>query len=78
MRITSDDIITSYWLPDKYKTKLDYILDLIDDKELTNKYDIWSKSNSMMKSLLRFAFGFNYKVFNEEIYKRVLYLRIYS
>jgi hypothetical protein len=78
MRIASNDIITSYWLPDKYKTKLDYILDLIDDKELTNKYDIWSKSNSMMKSLLRFAFGFNYKVFNEEIYKRVLYLRIYS
>jgi hypothetical protein len=78
MRITSNDITTSYWLPDKYKTKLDYILDLIDDKELTNKYDIWSKSNSMMKSLLRFAFGFNYKVFNEEIYKRVLYLRIYS
>jgi hypothetical protein len=78
MRITSDDIITSYWLPDKYKTKLDYILDLIDDKELTNKYDIWSKSNSMMKSLLRFVFGFNYKAFNEDIYKRVLYLRIYS
>lgn len=78
MRITSNDIITSYWLPDKYKTKLDYILDLIDDKELTNKYDIWSKSNSMMKSLLRFVFGFNYKAFNEDIYKRVLYLRIYS
>jgi hypothetical protein len=78
MKITSDDIITTYWLPDKYKTKLDYILDLIDDEELSKKYKEWSKSNSMMKALLRFAFGFNYKVFNEDIYKRVLYLKIYG
>jgi hypothetical protein len=78
IKIASDDLITTYWLPDKYKTKLDYILDLIDDEELTNKYKEWSKSNSMMKALLRFAFGFNYKVFNEDIYKRVLYLKIYS
>ena len=78
MKIKSDDIITTYWLPDKYKTKLDYILDLIDDEELTNKYDKWCGSNSMMKSLLRFAFGFNYNTFDKDIYKRVLYLKIYD
>jgi len=77
MKITSDDIISKYWLPDKYKKKLDYILDLIDDEELSKNYKEWSKSNSMMKALLRFAFGFNYKVFNEDIYKRVLYLKIF-
>jgi hypothetical protein len=78
MKISSDDLITTNWLPDKYKTKLDYILDLIDDEELNKKYKECGRSNTMMKALLRFAFGFNYKVFNEDIYKRILYLKIFS
>jgi hypothetical protein len=78
MKIESNDTITRYWLPDKYKERLNYILDLIDDEELTNKYKEWTISNSMMKDLLKFTLSFNYNIFNEDIYKRVLYLKIYS
>jgi len=78
MKIDKEDVITTYWLPDKYQTKLDYVLDLIDNDELTNKYKEWSGSNSMMKQLLRFAYGFDYKSFGEYIYKRALYLKIYG
>ena len=62
----------------KYKDKLDYILNLIDDEELTNSYEVWTKSSSMMKDILRFAYGFDYTLFNEDIYKRILYNKIFS
>jgi hypothetical protein len=78
MKIDTEDAITVNWLQDKYKTKLDYILNLIDDEELTSKYNIWGQSNSMMIAIVRFAYGFDYTIFNEDIYKRVLYNRIFS
>ena len=77
LKIESEDTIP-YWPEDKYKNKLDYILNLIDDEELTNSYTTWTKSNSMMKDIIRFAYGFDYTIFNEDIYKRVLYNRIFS
>ena len=77
IRIDAEDT-TTYWPESKYKDKLDYILNLIDDEELTNSYEVWTKSNSMMKDILRFAYGFDYTLFNEDIYKRILYNRIFS
>lgn len=77
LKIESEDTIP-YWPEDKYKNKLDYILNLIDDEELTNSYTTWTKSNSMMKDIIRFAYGFDYTIFNEDIYKRVLYNRIFN
>lgn len=78
MEIKADDILTTYWLDNKYYDKLNYILDLIDNQELTDKYNAWYKSNSMMKALLQFTYGFDYTLFNEDIYKRILYNRIFS
>jgi hypothetical protein len=77
LKIESEDTIT-YWPDDKYKNKLDYILNLIDDEELTNSYNTWTKSNSMMKDIIRFAYGFDYTIFNEDIYKRILYNQVFS
>ena len=77
IRIDVEDT-TTYWPDDKYKNKLDYILNLIDDEELNSSYEVWTKSNSMMKDILRFAYGFDYTLFNEDIYKRILYNKIFS
>jgi len=77
IRIDVEDT-TTYWPESKYKDKLDYILNLIDDEELTNSYEVWTKSSSMMKDILRFAYGFDYTLFNEDIYKRILYNKIFS
>jgi hypothetical protein len=77
LKIESEDT-TTYWPDDKYKNKLDYILNLIDDEELTNSYEVWTKSNSMLKDFIRFAYGFDYTLFNEDIYKRILYNKIFS
>ena len=77
IRIDAEDT-TTYWPESKYKDKLDYILNLIDDEELTNSYKVWTKSSSMMKDILRFAYGFDYTLFNEDIYKRILYNKIFS
>lgn len=77
IRIDAEDT-TTYWPESKYKDKLDYILNLIDDEELTNSYEVWTKSSSMMKDILRFAYGFDYTLFNEDIYKRILYNKIFS
>ncbi len=77
IRIDAEDT-TTYWPESKYKDKLDYILNLIDDEELTNSYEVWTKSSSMMKDIIRFAYGFDYTLFNEDIYKRILYNKIFS
>ncbi len=54
------------------------MINLIDDEELTNSYEVWTKSSSMMKDIIRFAYGFDYTLFNEDIYKRILYNKIFS
>ena len=77
IRIDAEDT-TTYWPESKYKDKLNYILNLIDDEELTNSYEVWTKSSSMMKDIIRFAYGFDYTLFNEDIYKRILYNKIFS
>lgn len=77
LKIESEDT-TTYWPDAKYKNKLDYILNLIDDEELTNSYKVWIRSNSMTKDIIRFAYGFDYTIFNEDIYKRILYNKIFS
>ena len=69
--------VNEYWVDGKFTNKLDYILNLIGNEELTNKYKIWTKSNSMFRNLLQFVYGFDYSIFDEDIYKRILYNRIF-
>lgn len=77
IKIDVDDT-TSLWPSERIKTKLNYILNLIDDEKLTNSYKVWVDSRSMMRDFIKFAYCFDYNIFGEDIYKRTLYNKIFS